>query len=76
MDSTNAVNTSTKGRVWSLERWFNPHSIANVLLLKTMKEKYSLRYYSHDRGGVFKVYTRAAWLNFCHLKRLALPRSK
>ena len=62
----NAGSTSTnkKGYFGSLEVLFDSDGITNVVLSKTRKENYRVTYKSHDKGGIFKVYTKAGVAEF------------
>ena len=38
--------------------WYYPKDIANILLLKTLKQCHHVTHDSRDRDGVFKVHTK------------------
>ncbi len=55
----NAGSTTTdlKGELGSMTVKHNPYSIANVLLLHSIKQRHQVSYDSWDCGGVFQVHT-------------------
>jgi hypothetical protein len=46
-----------EGELGSMTVKHNPYSIANVLLLHSIKQTHRVRYDSWDHGGVFQVHT-------------------
>jgi hypothetical protein len=44
--------------------YFDSRGIANVLSLYQLGQKFKVTYNSTDRGGVFKVFTRAGVIEF------------
>ncbi len=62
----NAGSTTTdlKGELGSMIVKHNPYSIANVLLLHSIKQRHGVTYDSWDRGGVFQVHTPGGVVEF------------
>ena len=44
--------------------WHHPKGIANILSLKTLKERHQVTYNSKDRDGVFKVHITQGVVEF------------
>ena len=63
--------TNKNGKFDTLEVWYNPDSVMNVILLKTMTKHYKVMYDSDDRGGVFIVHAHGKKFKFvCHKRGL------
>ena len=62
----NAGSTATnlEGELGSMTVKHNPHSIANVLSLHSIKQKHRVTYDSWDRDGVFQVHTTGGVVEF------------
>ena len=51
------INVSIKGWFRGIKVWFHPKGIANILFLKTLKNRHHVTYDSQDQDGFFKVHT-------------------
>jgi hypothetical protein len=62
----NAGSTTNdlEGELGSMTVKFNPYSIANVLLLHSIKQRHQVTYNSRDHGGVFQVHTPGGVVEF------------
>jgi hypothetical protein len=56
--------TNLEGELGSMTMRHNPHSIANVLSLHSIKQKHQVTYDSWDQDGVFQVHTPGGVVEF------------
>jgi hypothetical protein len=59
-----STTTNLEGDLGSMTVRHNPHSIANVLSLHSIKQKHRVTYDSWDRDGVFQVHTSGGVVEF------------
>ena len=58
------INVTKKGWFGGREVWFHLKGIANIMSLKTLRNRHHVTYDSKDRGGVFKVHTDQGVVEF------------
>ena len=55
--NTETMINSKKGYIGLIEMWVNTSGIANVVSMKSLTDKYHIRFDSGDNGGCFQVKT-------------------
>ena len=62
--NTGMVEVKMKGMFGETPVWYHPDGVANILSLKSLKEKHHVTYDSQDEGGVFRVKTSKGEVKF------------
>ena len=58
------VMVNKKGMFGSIPVWYHPEGVANILSLKTLKNKCHVTYDSNDEGGIFRVAMKNGIIKF------------